>query len=1073
MSVSPTNSTELMLSNNVTRFRNDNRLSMELSFRQNTNNTEIWMPPAIVFDPDQLTEYISQNSRAVDIADDEYGNITVCDDLEEFQEEVEDEDDPEYQAKLYHRLSIRGSIRRQTKDHRLFQTILSNNKLMGSDNFTSTENNGNNKDNNDNNDNIATVGGARVLGQEVFLECHELWSLSKVFQWVSKLPEKLQLTLLDEYMIRDCLKGLIKFHYGYMDEDVIFDIVTLIIDEFKQNDCFMEAFDDQYYIDNEASISGVIPQLSTCYSTHYNHLQVKVPYSCYDVFCQFCERHAHENDIKERNPYPVKCSWHNYWNINPQEASSLKDKDLCQFMIFEIITTANRNYFNAKAFIELVGGKFKAEKDDLASPMSKNEFFESAFGGLQKIVEIKQKYLIEPLRKVLSNQGRYITKDFWKILLQWLQHSEELYMRDWKHKCRLAIFLDFAKDRSSQALSGADTSAISKSRIYKWVGKQKSEYSGKFSMYFDCLLFDLVELKNIFDRLTIFLDRHNTPQSEALMGMRVVSDTIKRLLLQLDQYKATIDTEEYIEKLDFRTHNIIPCRLDKSMVFESQIRSHTIENTNLFILLFNSTVLFCIRDLKKNKYTVIANPIPSYYIYAKEDSQIANYGFRGRKTSGSTIKVKSVGDSTRFFFHDYQGSVINAINEHREKFSKSLFDHKVFKLKQIFINENFDHQNMGKNDDQIYGSDVLQFFPKRRSHTKENPLLIDTIICSLTITFQGRRYYVVGKKSGVSMCKMGTKKWVKVLNVSGLVYIGVMILSETLLVLSKKELVCVKLSDLCEVMEHKPRFSLNGVPAVKVLNKWYGDIVGISILHTKHTTASTPNESLACFICTSSCVRLQLYQVSNDRSVTVLPKKNYKIKGVLMNSYVNCSSLENNVFFPVAEKGFATCAVPEDEVSTIEIKYFPSSDNLLAAVDRRSSTLVDTGLLESARKLSTSRPIGIFKLSSEETLVAFSRVALFCNSRGSLSRDKFLEFGTYGRASWYQNGYLLVLGVNCIEVYCVNVNDKKLSPGSLVQVIKGKGFRPVDFAACKIVSQAFDKDIDRAFLEVLYVGRDS
>jgi hypothetical protein len=90
-----------------------------------------------------------------------------------------------------------------------------------------------------------------------------------------------------------------------------------------------------------------------------------------------------------------------------------------------------------------------------------------------------------------------------------------------------------------------------------------------------------------------------------------------------------------------------------------------------------------------------------------------------------------------------------------------------------------------------------------------------------------------------------------------------------------------------------------------------------------------------------------------------------------------------------------------------------------------------------AQRLNGQKPLGMFKLSDQEFLLAYEMCAVYVNKHGEISRSVIMEFVGKARQAALYGRYVLLFDTDFVEVR--NANN-----GRLRQVISGRDVKCLD-----------------------------
>jgi hypothetical protein len=132
----------------------------------------------------------------------------------------------------------------------------------------------------------------------------------------------------------------------------------------------------------------------------------------------------------------------------------------------------------------------------------------------------------------------------------------------------------------------------------------------------------------------------------------------------------------------------------------------------------------------------------------------------------------------------------------------------------------------------------------------------------------------------------------------------------------------------------------------------------------------------------------------------------------------------------VFNKAIAVCSQKGFEILNLDRK-FPST--IPMDLDTPAVSAI-------AQRLQSQRPLGMFRLSEQEFLLAFEQCAVYVNKHGEISRSVIMEYVGRAKQAALYGSYILLFDTDFVEVR--NANN-----GRLRQVISGREVKCLDDGA--------------------------
>lgn len=856
------------------------------------------------------------------------------------------------------------------------------------------------------------------LSLEYLLECKELWSLSLLFKWVQGLPELYGKTLLGELEICKHFMLLISFYFPNFEDSELSELVNQIVSDFKQSGCFEEAFNNQIFINNESWVSGVIPRLLTCYSTYYNHMEVSFDdrlvsrLRCYDTSCHFNKKQP--VDLPKDS---LSQTWLSYWKISNEELRSLDRAQIEKNMtLFELISTASRDVENHRKFVRTVGEDFKKKPASLVSPMKADVFYQIAFDSIARMADLKEKYLLNPLREVIASQGKFITSGYCSPYLTWLDNIKTVYKLQVKNKCALAIYINFEREKPG-------------SKFYQWYTQHNDYVSQKnFSNVF---VDDAIILLPTFKKLGKFVD----PDSEEGRQINKVTMELKQFAHQLNRWKEEFDTSLLVDKITFGK-GIAPVTFEPNTVIliENSAKLKLNMGVNLYLLLFDFVFLVCEVDFNKHKYRVVQPPIPTHYIHAigkkKQRSSSHRISFGGPAAAPqdelmTQLKIYNMATQNSlsvFVFNGQEKEWVRQIAQAHDARKSKLLSLGPFRMKFVALGTT-SYESLSTTRSLV--TDVSKIVPTEPWANQH--VLSSAIFSAATVNMPFGEFTIVGLNNGI--CIGHKRAWRKMYSFDNVRKMEHMPESKVFVFLASKKLQCFHSADL-DVYASKELLKEISLP-LTLISK---DVMDFCVVREKNTEALYYLKGNSASVLLVKVAMPKFKKFFEPINVTIVAKTRYTDLAVK-----KVSQSAGRLYLHTTEKQFLRLP---------ELLVFP---HIMQVGSSSTSDSKISSLLLMHQSLRSALTVAVFSLASEETLVVLDKMAVFCKDTGYFSRAEFIEFGGAIKAAAMQDEHLVVVSKTEIEVYEVASIGPKA--GRLVQVISGTNMRLVEsLGRVKVVS---------------------
>ncbi|KAI1970576.1 Rho guanine nucleotide exchange factor [Ophidiomyces ophidiicola] len=261
------------------------------------------------------------------------------------------------------------------------------------------------------------------LSTEQFRRCTEPWALSAIAAWVRDLSE--DETDLKEQAIVDAIVALFTHKVPTMNTADAETLGARVVKGMLDAGALIE--DEEWVKFGSGTISGVLWQITGqgCYSSRLHVVETEVFGRCYSHHCMRTLKkinlHSHVMEPQKKLE-----DWATFYKIGKDvfETHSKKDIEL-QNNLHEIVTTED-------SFISQLDVLRTLYRDHLAAsdtihPKRRDRFLRDVFGKVDAVKRVNENYLLAQLKYRQKEQGPFIV-GFSDIFREWIRKAKAAYI---------------------------------------------------------------------------------------------------------------------------------------------------------------------------------------------------------------------------------------------------------------------------------------------------------------------------------------------------------------------------------------------------------------------------------------------------------------------------------------------------------------------------------------------------------------------------------------------------------------------------------------------------------------------
>lgn len=878
---------------------------------------------------------------------------------------------------------------------------------------------------------------SRSLSVVHFSQCESPALLSNIFQWSLKLVDEWSEGLLvSQTEYKKSLKLLFKHAIPKMNLYAIDSNIEAILASFdRQNAIYIDENDTVHFFENNR-ISGVFPQLTGCYSKL--HADPDAKYQCYSSRCSLTIYQPPVPMVPSKQSGTDRLGeWTAHWNLTAQDLEDLDEEEVKkQSHIFELIRQQQNIIRLGEIQVAEYGKSFKSATPQLLPDVSK--FYNDAFNTVKPLIELHRKHLLEPLIAKLNTQGKYIS-GIGEIFLNWAILATVPYLKYTESLAAVRELIKYEKSRQSRfaewlyqidqrpAVIGA---SLDHNRIFF------SGFIGHTQLL--SLALDSVRKKTkpsdidyqLLEKAVVEVGKLNR-KIDSMQETALQSRQLRVLSKQL-YWKSSL--------LEIDLKLVDPAR---RLIMKGDVTKKDKWTTSTVYLILLDNYLLITEQQKDSHFKISEKPIPVEFL------QVETKDFSASEVPASEgesfpFKIRYSGQSLSYTLYtetlperDAWFAAFNQVKAKKVE-SASYEPFKINILSDQFAYE--DGQQPQKLPVCAPGSNLDNALTDYEKTMEElfadlslsRPVMMSSVLCGTTITFQQRTYHVLGLSFGLFISEEGVVRgWRRVLDMNKITQLEQ--LDGMLVILADKAVYHVNIvSLLLNYHDKNPdghvvveRLSKRDVSCFRI-GSYYNTTL-LFILKTPFQT-TTP--------------RFKVYTPIFDSFGTFLYFQLYKR---FQHSY-DCYDISvfNSMFVLHTSKGF--------EILSFQVLY--ESQPIPKFLGNMKKPKTELDMIKKMMRSGGSKPLQMTKVPYKpQFYLVYDSFAIVIDTIGQLINDKFIvPFKFRCSKVAFQDHFLICIGVDIIEVFDLSYDDatgfQRFDP---VQIITGKDIKLLDKHNAKIM----------------------
>ncbi|KAJ5562413.1 hypothetical protein N7461_001174 [Penicillium sp. DV-2018c] len=923
------------------------------------------------------------------------------------------------------------------------------------------------------------------LSSEQFKRCSEPWALSSLLSWIRDLSE--DETDLREQAIADAMVALFTHKVPTMNIADAETLAARVVSGMLEQGALVK--EEEWVKFGSGTISGVLFQITGtgCYSPrlHLHDMHIEDSDTFARCYSHHCMRTLKKVNLKAQMMAPQKKAedWVTFYKVPKEvwEAHPRKEIDR-QNNLHEIVTTEDSYIAQLDVLRELYRDQLAGMNPPIIPPKRLPKFLADVFGKVDAVKRVNEDFLLAQLKYRQKEQGPFIT-GFSDIFREWIRKAKNVYI-DYAATFPTANYLMRKESERNPH--------------FKQFLDQAREHKLSNRLSWDTFLKAPITRIQRYTLLLTTIHKNMVKDSEEKTNVAQAIEEIKVVALECDhkvgEMNKKADLMELAAKLQLRPDMKKEVELNlehlgRQIIHRGELqrpgtRTRFLVDTHA-ILFDHYLVLakvFTMRDraVKYERYDISKLPIPMDLLglESTDDDPVIKSSVRGVSTvtpsqagvasplahSGSgasgvhaavdtskddkilyPFKIKHLGKTGTYTLYAFSAQSrsewCQKIIEAKTKHAAALFsqDAEPFRLR-VLADTAFaysDH-NPGSKSVMIKGTPLhraIQEVEKQYESSKTRPAPICRTSVNCATVFQqpaGRIMCAIGTDYGVYMSELNNPRgWYRAIPITRVTQLAVFEDFNLLLLIADRSLIAYHLDVVCPAngkASQSSQDSARRAPQKLSGNREVGFFAAgrlkdrYLVLYKKREGLSSTFKVLEPVLQKSSTSKTRLF--STRRSQTEFFREYDEF-------YIPAETYRINMF----HSSLAISTQKGIEVLTLDKKHSWSVPDF-STTDSSDAHAHDT-LHSIANRISGLKPLGMFRLSESEFLVAYQQCAVYVNKHGDVSRSVVMEFVGSAHTACLYGKFLILFNEDFVEV-------RNAMNGRLRQVIPGHGVVCID-----------------------------
>ncbi|KAJ6007611.1 hypothetical protein N7540_011587 [Penicillium herquei] len=914
------------------------------------------------------------------------------------------------------------------------------------------------------------------LSSEHFKKCTEPWALSSILTWIRDLSE--DETDLREQAIVDAIVALFTHKVPTMNIADAETLAARVVSNMLQEEALVK--EEEWVKFSNGRLSGVLFQITGtgCYSAklHLNEMHIQDTDSFGRCYSHHCMRTLKKVNLKAQMMAPQKKveDWVTFYKVPKEtwEAYPRKEIDR-QNNLHEIVTTEDAYISQLDVLRELYRDQLAKMNPPIIAPKRLPKFLSDVFGKVDAVKKVNEDFLLAQLKYRQKEQGPFIV-GFSDIFREWIRKAKNVY-------------IDYAA--TFPTANYHVRKEAERNPHFRQFLNQVREHKLSNRLSWDTFLKAPITRIQRYTLLLATVHKNMVKDSEEKTNVAQAIEEIKVVALECDnkvgEMNKKADLMELSAKLQLRPEMKKEVELNlehlgREVIFRGDLQrpgtrtrflvdTHAILFDHYLVLAKSFTTRDPSRTIKYERYDVSKLPIPMdlLALESTDDDPVMRSAMRGvtnvapgQANTGPThggsgagangaagtldskddnilfpFKIKHLGKTGTYTLYAFSAQSrrdwCEKIIEAKTKHAAALFSQNAepFRLR-VLADTAFAYgdQGSGSKTVTIKGTPLHRAIKGVEKQYKDSgprpPPICRTAVNCATVFQQppGRMMCAIGTDYGVYMSDVNNPRgWYRAIPIMRVTQVAVFEEFNLFLLISDRSLIAYHLDVVCPPsgVSSQSQDSARRAPQKLSGNREVGFFAAgrmkdrYLVLYKKRDGLSSTFKVLEPILQKSASSKRALFQ--SRRSQTEFFREYDEF-------YIPAESYGINMF----HSSLAISTQRGVEVLTLDKKQSWS------VPDFRSETTPDAldTLHSIAHRIKDLRPLGMFRLSESEFLVAYQECAVYVNKHGDVSRSVVMEFVGSAHTACLHGKFLILFNVDFVEV-------RNAMNGRLRQVIPG------------------------------------
>ncbi|KAJ5637214.1 hypothetical protein N7490_007093 [Penicillium lividum] len=914
------------------------------------------------------------------------------------------------------------------------------------------------------------------LSSEQFKKCTEPWALSSILSWIRDLSE--DETDLREQAIVDAIVALFTHKVPTMNIADAETLAARVVNSMLGEGALVK--EEEWVKFSRGSLSGVLFQITGtgCYSPklHEQDLHIQDTNSFGRCYSHHCMRTLKKVNLKAQMMAPQKKieDWVTFYKVPKEIWESYPRKEIDrQNNLHEIVTTEDAYIGQLDVLRELYRDQLANMNPPIIAPKRLSKFLSDVFGKVDAVKKVNEDFLLAQLKYRQKEQGPFIA-GFSDIFREWIRKAKNVYI-DYAATFPTANY--YVRKEAERNIH------------FKQFLNQVRDQKQSNRLSWDTFLKAPITRIQRYTLLLATVHKNMVKDSEEKSNVAQAIEEIKIVALECDnkvgEMNKKADLIELSAKLQLRPEMKKEVELNlehlgREIVFRGDLQrpgtrtrflvdTHAILFDHYLVLAKSFTTRDPSRTIKYERYDVSKLPIPMdlLVLESTNDDPVVkssmrgvanvapaqvvagyNHGGPGAAMNGPTASLDSKDDKILYpfrikhlgktgtytlyaFSSQSRADWCEKIIEAKTKHAAALFSQNAepFRLRVLADTAfAYSEQSIGSRSVTIKGTPLHRAIKGVEKQYKDSgprppPICRTAVHCS-TVFQQppGRMMCAIGTDYGVYMSDVNDPRgWYRAIPILRVTQIAVFEEFNLFLLIADRSLIAYHLDVVCPANGNasQSQDSARRAPQKLSGNREVGFFVAgrmkdrYLVLYKKRDGLSSTFKVLEPVIQKSSSSKSRLFQ--SRRSQTEFFREYDEF-------YIPAESYGINMF----HSSLAISTQRGIEVLTLDKKQSWSVPDFRAET---TPDAIDT-LHGIAHRIKDLRPLGMYRLSESEFLVAYEECAVYVNKHGDVSRSVVMEFVGSAHTACLHGKFLILFNDDFVEV-------RNAMNGRLRQVIPG------------------------------------